>query len=316
MRVLLLDKVHELFKEQFLKWDWQVEQGYDWTYERLIQEISSFDGLVLRSRFILDGDLLSKASKLKFVARPGAGLENIDLEYCNSNNIKVFRSPEGNRDAVAEHIIGMLLALLTNLVKADKEVRLGLWNRETNRGYELKGRTVGIIGYGFMGKCFAEKLSGFGVDVLAYDKYKSNFTDNVAKEVSLEEIFEKTDVLSLHTPLTNETIGMVDFEFLKKFKKPIILINSARGKSVILTDLLLALNSGIVLGACLDVLELENHSFESLDTSTNKAISNLIKNENVLFTPHIAGWTHEAKIKMAQVVLGKVEQCFLSNNCS
>ena len=311
MKILLVDRVHELFKQQFLKWNWTVVEGYDWDYSKLVQEINSFEGLIIRSRFTLDQKILSKAVKLKFIGRPGAGLENIDLNYCDINSIKVFRSPEGNKDAVAEHIIGMLLALLTNLTIADSEVRIGKWDREKNRGHELKGKTIGIIGYGYMGSCFAEKLAGFGVQVIAYDKYKSDYSDSFVKEVSMDEIFEKTDVLSLHTPLTNETVGMVDLDFLKNFKKSIILINSARGQSVVLKDLVKAINLGFVKGACLDVLEIENHSFESLERAKEKVINELKNKQNVLFTPHIAGWTHEAKLKMAEVVIDKVKRIFV-----
>ena len=312
MKILLLDRVHELFHQQFLKWNWVVEEGFNWTHFELIEQIHLFDGIIVRSKFVLDSTILSKATNLKFIARPGAGLENIDTNFCKLKKINVFRSPEGNRDAVAEHILGMLLALHTNLIAADNEVRNGKWNREKNRGYELKGKTVGIIGYGFMGSCFAEKLSGLGVEVIAYDKYKFNFSNSYAKEVSLNEIFEKTDVLSLHTPLTDETIKMVDFNFLKKFKKPLILINSARGQSVVLNDLLKAINSGIVAGACLDVLEFEKETFEEI--APNKVMDELKGKTNVIFSPHIAGWTHNSKLKMAEVLIQKIKNFFIDDN--
>ena len=314
MKVLLIDKVHCLFKENFIKWGWSVEEGYDWSYSQIALEIAKFNGVIIRSRVVLDQKILSKAINLKFIGRPGAGLENIDLNFCKKKNISVLRSPEGNRDAVGEHIIGMLLSLLNKLNKADLEVRSGKWLREENRGHELKGKTIGIIGYGHMGRSFAEKLVGFGVEVIAYDKYLKGFNSKIAREVTLNEVFLKTDVLSLHTPLTEETVDMVDASFLNNFHKPFILINSARGKSVVLMDLLNAINKGKVIGACLDVLELENHSFETVNFNENQHISELLEKENIIFSPHIAGWTHESKNKMAQVIISKLFNEFIDKS--
>ena len=310
MKILLLDDVHTLFKTSFSFWGWEVVDGQDWTLEDLNTRVHLFNGIIIRSKFKLNSSLLSKAKKLKFIGRPGSGLEHIDTDFCRLNDIYVFSSPEGNRDAVGEHIMGMLLMLLNHLKKADKEVRNGKWIREGNRGVELKGKTVGIIGYGKMGSSFAEKLSGFGVNVIAYDKYKVNYSSSFVKEVSLSELQYNADIVSLHTPLTEETIGMVDKQFFAKFKKPIIFINSARGRSVILKDLIDALNKGDVVGACLDVLEVENFSFELADKNKKLILEQLFKKENVLFSPHIAGWTFEAKQKMAQVIIEKVENVF------
>jgi D-3-phosphoglycerate dehydrogenase len=250
--------------------------------------------------------------KLKFIARPGAGLENIDTQYCKLNQISVFRSPEGNRDAVAEHATGMVLMLINNLKRADIEVRQGSWRREANRGTELMGKTLALIGYGFMGKAFSERLSGFGVNVIAYDKYLSGFGSNIVKEVELDEVFETADFVSLHTPLSSETIGMVDYSFISKFKKPFVLINTARGKSVILKDLLMALKKGLVLGACLDVFEIESSSFENFNTKSSPDFLELSKMSNVILSPHIAGWTKESKFKMAKVVLQKIKTTFIN----
>ena len=311
MKVLLIDKVHYLFKEKFIEWGWSVVEGYDWSYTHISKEIAKFDGVIIRSRIILDQKILSLAVNLKFIGRPGAGLENIDLNFCKKKNILVLRSPEGNRDAVGEHVIGMLLSLLNNLKKADLEVRSGKWLREENRGHELKGKTVGIIGYGHMGRSLAEKLAGFGVDVIAYDKYIKGFNSEIAREVTLNEIFLKTDVLSLHTPLTDETVKMVDANFFNKFRKPILFINSARGKSVVLKDLLNAINNGKVIGACLDVLELESTSFETVDFSENRHVSELLEKENIVFSPHIAGWTQESKNKMATFVIEKLKRKYI-----
>ena len=314
MKILLIDKVHQLFKQQFQLWGWEVVEGFHWDYDKLLHEIASFNGIIIRSRFVMDKTILSNAKKLKFIGRPGAGLENIDLQYCKENEITVFRSPEGNRDAVGEHIMGMLLSLLNNLKKADQEVRNGRWLREENRGYELKGKTIGIIGYGPMGSCFAEKLSGFGVEVIAYDKYLDGFSSDIVKEVTLEDIFEFSDVVSLHTPLSKETNNMVDANFINSFKKPILFINSARGQSVVLEDLLQAINTKKVIGACLDVLAVESYSFESIETQIDSCLSELLLKENIVFSPHIAGWTFESKLKMAEVVIDKIKQNFNSES--
>ena len=304
-RILLIDDVHPLFYNTFKSWSWEVIDGKNWDIQKLHSEIDKFNGIVIRSRFVLDEQLLKKAINLRFVARPGSGLENIDTEYCNKNNIKVFRSPEGNMDALGEHIIGMLLCLLNNINIADIQVRNKIWKREANRGIELKGKTIGIVGYGFMGRSFAKKLLGFDVNVIAYDKYKTNFSSDIVTQVSLSELKERSDIVSLHTPLTQETIGIIDYSFLNSFRKSIILINSARGKSVVLKDLLKALDSNKLLGACLDVLEFESSSFEVLEDS-NPIIDELLKRQNIIFTPHIAGWTHQAKINMAEVLIEKI----------
>jgi len=288
---------------------WSCDQLYDHSRTDLLAIIESYDGIVLRSRIQMDEAFLSKAENLKFIGRPGAGLENIDTTYCEQHNIKVFRSPEGNRDAVAEHCLAMLLSLFTNLKRADQEVRKNEWKREPNRGIELMGKMVGIYGYGFMGKAFAKRLRGFDVNVIAYDKYVNGFGDEHVREVTENTFFKEADIVSLHTPLTEETIGMVNDAFLKRFTKPIYFINTARGKSVVTQDLVSAIVSESVLGACIDVLEYESTSFTGLD-EIPEALQYLQASDRVLLTPHIACWTHEAKLKMGEFLVEKIIKAF------
>ena len=250
------------------------------------------------------------AKKLKFIGRPGSGLENIDLKYCKENNIEVFRSPEGNRDALAEHTLGMLLSLVNHLKIVDIEVRNNVWEREKNRGTELKGKVMAIIGYGYMGKAFAQRLMGFEMEVIAYDKYISGFGNSHVEEVSLEEVFQRADIVSLHTPLSTETIGMMNSSLFEKFKKPIVVINTARGKSLVVEDLIDSLNSKKIIGACLDVLDIESSNF-NLNKATSQSFEKLKKFNNVILSPHIAGWSYESKEKMAQVILEKIRQNFI-----
>ena len=308
MRVLIIDKIHPVLAESFEQAGWECDYRTSEDRAELKKLIGSYDGLVLRSRVVIDADFLQAADNLRFVGRVGAGLDIIDLDYCAAHDIEVFRSAEGNMDAVAEHALGMLLTLLHNIGRADTEVRNGLWRREENRGTELQGRTVGIIGYGVMGSSFASKLRGMGVEVLAYDKYRRDFGDEFVQEVSLQVLQQRADIVSLHTPLTSETIGMVDAAFLSNFSKPIYFINTARGKSVVTSDLVAALRSGKVRGACLDVLEYEHASSAYLDTDDSPpALQFLRENpDRVVLTPHIAGWSHEAKLKMARILAQKI----------
>jgi D-3-phosphoglycerate dehydrogenase len=250
---------------------------------------------------------LDAATNLKFIGRVGAGLENIDCDYALKKGITLIAAPEGNRNAVGEHALGMLLSLFNKLNKADHEVREGKWLREANRGIELDGKTIGLIGYGHMGKAFAKKLRGFEVEVLCYD-IKDEVGDDNCRQVSLKELQEKADVLSLHTPQTALTVDMINSEFIKAFKKPFWFINTARGKSVVTKDLVEALKSGKIRGAGLDVLEYEKASFETLfSTELPEAFKYLIQAENVLLTPHVAGWTLESKEKLAQTIVDKVK---------
>jgi D-3-phosphoglycerate dehydrogenase len=309
MRIALLDDFSPIINQTFSNWNWQVINGQNWTLEDFKKNANQFEGIIIRSKFPLDREHLTLAKKLKFIARPGSGLENIDLKYCKENNIEVFRSPEGNRDALAEHTVGMLLSLINNLNIVNSEVRNNIWEREKNRGTELKGKVMAIIGYGYMGKAFAQRLNGFEMEVIAYDKYTSGFGTNHVKEVNLEEIFQRADFVSLHTPLSSETIGIMNKSFFEKFKKPIIVINTARGKSLVLEDLINSLNSKKIIGACLDVLEFESSSF-SLNKAENKSFEKLKKFNNVVLSPHIAGWSYESKEKMAQVILEKIHLKF------
>ncbi|WP_248724351.1 2-hydroxyacid dehydrogenase [Seonamhaeicola sp. ML3] len=310
MKVLHLDTNHELLINQLNDLGFTNHEDYSSSKEDVEAKISEYDGIVIRSRFTIDKQFLNAATNLKFIGRVGAGLENIDCDYAKTKGVYLISAPEGNRNAVGEHTLGMLLSLFNKLNKANKEVCSGKWLREENRGIELDGKTVGLIGYGNMGKAFAKKLRGFDVYVLCYD-IKQNVEDANAKQVSLEEFQEKVDVVSLHTPQTPQTLNMVNKRFIQAFKKPFWLINTARGKSVVTEDLVSALKSGKILGAGLDVLEYEKSSFESLFSSKMPlAFQYLIDAENVLLSPHVAGWTVESKIKLAQTIVDKIKAKF------
>lgn len=307
MKILHLDSNHPLLMEMLHKAGFQNEENYKASKSEIEKIISGYDGIVIRSRFNIDRQFLDAGKNLKFIARVGAGLESIDTEYAENLGIKLIAAPEGNRNAVGEQALGMLLSILNNLNKADREVKNGQWNRESNRGTELDGKTVGIIGYGNMGKSFAKKLRGFDCTVLCYD-ILDHLGDTNAKQVSLEELQQQADVLSLHTPWTPLTDKMVNSDFINTFTKPFWLINTARGKSVVTSDLVEALKSGKILGAGLDVLEYEKLSFENLFDSDNfpNALKELFKLDNVLLTPHIAGWTVESKIGLARKIAEKI----------
>ncbi|NGX83082.1 2-hydroxyacid dehydrogenase [Aequorivita sp. KMM 9714] len=307
MKILHLDNNHPLLLKMLKDAGFTNEENYTISKADTEEIISEYDGIVIRSRFNIDKQFLDAAKNLKFIARVGAGLESIDIDYAVKLGVKLIAAPEGNRNAVGEHSLGMLLSLFNNLNKADKEVKNGLWNREANRGIELDGKTVGIIGYGNMGKAFSRKLSGFDCEVLCYD-IKENVGDDNAKQVSLKELQQQADVLSLHTPWTPLTDKMIDAEFIDSFSKPFWLINTARGKSVVTADLVSALKSGKILGAGLDVLEFEKLSFETLFDSDNlpDSLKELFAMDNVILSPHIAGWTVESKEKLATVIAEKI----------
>lgn len=311
MKVLHIDSNHQLLINQLKDLGFTNHENYLDSKEDIKKIIHEYDGFIIRSRFKIDRDFIDSARKLKFIGRVGAGLENIDCNYAASKGITLIAAPEGNRNAVGEHSLGMLLSLFNKLNKADKEVRQGKWLREANRGLELDGKTVGLIGYGNMGKAFAKKLQGFNVNVLCYD-LKPNLEDANATQVSLKELQQKADVLSLHTPETATTINMVDDAFIASFKKPFWLINTARGKSVVTSALVSALKTGKILGAGLDVLEYEKASFENLFNKDNmpEAFQYLIQSENVLLSPHVAGWTIESKEKLAQTIVDKIKAKF------
>jgi len=311
VKILHIDSNHPLLWEQLEQAGFQNETDFTSSKTEIESKIQNYQGIVIRSRFKIDREFIDRAVNLKFIARVGAGLESIDCEYAVSKNIHLIAAPEGNRNAVGEHALGMLLSLMNKLNRADRMVREGHWIREGNRGYELEGKTIGLIGYGNMGKSTAKKLQGFDVEVLCYD-ILPNVGDANAKQVSLSELQAKADVLSLHIPWTPETDKMVNTDFINAFAKPFWLINTSRGKNVVTEDLVEALKSGKILGAGLDVLEYEKLSFENLfiDAEKPKAFEYLLQAENVLLTPHIAGWTFESHQKLAQVIVDKIIELY------
>jgi D-3-phosphoglycerate dehydrogenase len=300
--ILIVDDVHPIFMEQ------AEAKGYTCDYrptiktEEALAIIGNYAGLVIRSKFLVTKQVFDLATNLQFVARAGAGMDNIDEAYAAQKGIKLINAPEGNSDAVGEHAIGLLLSLMNNFNRGDAEIRNGKWEREGNRGYELKGKTVGIIGYGHMGHSFARKLSGFQVDVIAYDKYKTGFSDRYAREVSMEQIVKLSDVLSIHVPLTSETNGLVDDEYLFHFKKPIFLINTSRGKTAKVSSVLKAIKEGKILGAGLDVLEVEK--FPTL--AEQAWYDELRLSGKVILSPHVAGWTFDSYRKISEVMAEKL----------
>ena len=304
MKILLLDKNHPLITEQLSEKGFVLEEDFSSSYEQVLEKIHLYEGIIIRSRIPLDAHFLEKAKNLKFIARVGAGMENIDTAKAQELGIKLINSPEGNKDAVAEHVIGTLLVLMNRLFISSNEVKKGIWLREENRGEEILGKTFGIIGYGNMGKAVAKRLSGFGCKTIFYD-IKPNLSDEFATQVSLQELQENADILSLHTPLTEDTLYMIDEEFISKMKKNFYFINTARGKNLKTSALVNALKSGKIKGACLDVLEYEKTSFENLEMK-NEDLEYLLNSEKAIITPHIAGWTHESKIKLAQVIVDKI----------
>jgi D-3-phosphoglycerate dehydrogenase len=307
MNVLFIDSNHAILHKTLQKAGHHCDLNYHWSKDELLANVHNYDGIVIRSRIKITREIIDKGTRLKFIARAGAGMENIDVEYAESKGIKCLHAPEGNRDAVAEHAIGMLLSLFNNLCRANKQVREGKWIREGNRGIELKGKTLGIIGYGNMGSAFAERLRSFGVKILVYDKYKNNFGTTEIIETTLEQIFEEADILSLHTPLTDKTHYLINDVFINKFKKNIYIINTARGKSLNTADLVRNIKSGKVLGACIDVLEYELVSFENIDSKNlPEPFQYLTQSEKVMLSPHIAGWTFESNEKIAAILAEKI----------
>ena len=310
-KVLHLDSNHPVITEGLEQLGFQNEHDYTSTYEEVLEKIEDYEGLIIRSRIPIDQRLLAKAQNLKFVGRIGAGLENIDLVEAEKQGIFLAAAPEGNRNAVAEHTLGLLLSLFNKLNVADKEVRSGRWRREENRGIELDGKTVGIIGYGNMGKQFAKKLRGFDVDTLCFD-LKPNIGDENARQVGIEELREQTDILSLHLPQTPDTIHLIDSAFIDQMKKSFWLLNTGRGSAVKTEDLVSAMKKGKIKGAGLDVLEYESKSFTNLfeRTNTPEAFSYLVNADNVILTPHVAGWSVESYYLLSKVVLDKITSLY------
>ena len=307
MKILFIDTVHPLLKQELEKENHICDSAYNKSKTEIQQIISNYQGIIIRSRFKIDKQFIDCGSNLKFIARAGSGLENIDVEYAENKNIHCYNAAEGNRQAVAEHALGMLLSLFNNLNNADQEVREGKWERERNRGIELAGKTVGIIGYGNNGSAFAEVLKGFNVKILAYDKYLTNYP----QKSSMETINKEADIISLHVPLTDETTYLVDDNFIKRFVKNFYLINTARGKCVNTKNLVKALENKKIKGACLDVLEYEKTSFENLSKDGLKSDMQYLMNaQNTILSPHIAGWTAESNVKIAAVLLNKFTSDF------
>ena len=306
-KILFLDKAHPVLEKKLVALGFDCEYDLTSTKEDIKSKLPDYEGIVMRSRITLDNDFIDCGLHLRFIAREGVGVEHIPVEYAQSQGVKILTSPEGSRDTVAEHTIGMLLMLLNNLAKANYQVKNGKWEREKNRSTELMGKTVGIIGYGNMGTSFAKRLSGFGVEVLAYDKYKKNYGDNYAKEVSLNEIFSKADVVSLHIPFMESNYHFVDELFIENFNKEIFIINTARGLVLKTSALVKYLKSGKIKGAALDVIEYEDQSFDkfNLDKLPDD-FKHLQKAENVILAPHIAGWSFESKRKHGEVLAKKI----------
>ena len=309
-KVLFLDSVHPMISKELTDNGFICDYALNAGKDELKKIINQYFGIIIRSRIKLDEDFLSKAIQLRFIGRVGSGLENIDVKYAERKGIRCLNSPEGNRDAVGEHTIGMLLSLMNNLNRADRQVRNSKWVREGNRGWEIKGKTVGIIGYGNMGSAFAQRLVGFDAKVISYDKYKKDYSDGNTHETTLEEIFDSADILSMHVPLTEETRFMCNDEFFNRFRKNIWFINTSRGPVVNTVDLVNHLKSGKILGAALDVLEYEDASFENISGNYPEAFRYLTECDNVILTPHIAGWTIESNVKLAKVLVDKILNVF------
>jgi len=307
-KVLFIDSMHPLLEKLLENAGFNCEHDYESSKEVIESKLHQYIGIVIRSRFKIDTNFIDKAKNLKFIARGGSGLENIDVKYAESKNISCLNSPEANAQAVAEQALGMLLNLFNNINKADSEVRKGIWKREENRGIELSGKTVSIIGFGNNGKAFAKVLSGFGCEVLVFDKYLKHYSTDFAKESDWEEIFEKTDIISFHVPLTEETLYFFNQKLIEKFKKPIYLINISRGKVVKTSDLVEGIKNGKILGACLDVLEYEKVSFENLSIEAlPEDFKFLTESPKTVLTPHIAGWSIESNEKIAKVLFNKIQ---------
>jgi D-3-phosphoglycerate dehydrogenase len=312
MNVLFLDIVHPILEQRLTLNGFTCIDGTAFNEEQLKQILLHCQGIVVRSRMNLDESILQHAPNLRFIARSGAGMETIDVAYCEKRRIQLINAPEGNRNAVAEHALGMLLALFNKLKQSDAEVRKGIWDREANRGLEIAGKTIGIIGFGNNGSQFAKLLSGFDCSILAYDKYVKGFGTERIQEVDLSTIFHKADIVSFHIPQTEETLFMGNDFFFNQFQKPIYVINLSRGKIVQLEALADALKAKKVIGACLDVLEIENKKFEEDFASKTlpEAIQFLLQQENVLFSPHVGGWTTESYFKLSNVLADKILLAF------
>ncbi|MGY8987058.1 MAG: NAD(P)-dependent oxidoreductase [Flavobacteriales bacterium] len=307
MKILFTDSVHPLLKSELIKEKNICEENFSSNKEEIEKIICGYDGIIIRSGFAIDKHFIDKAKNLKFIARAGSGMENIDVKYANSKRIKCFNAPEGNRQAVSEHALGMILSLFNNLNRSDKEIRNGKWKREKNRGHELSGKTIGIIGFGNNGTAFSKVLSGFNVKILSYDKYLEDYK----YKSTMEEIYNKADIISLHIPLTEETTYLVNENFINNFEKNFYLINTARGKCVNTKSLVNSMKEGKIKGVCLDVLEYEKTSFENLsENGFTEEMKYLIDSENTILSPHVAGWTVESNVKISEILFQKIKENF------
>lgn len=312
MKVLFIDTVHPVLEERLTaSGKFECIDASSWDFDKCCIEVKEAFGIVIRSRFTMDENFLKHAEKLQFIARSGAGMENIDEVYCQSRDIQLFNSPEGNRNAVGEQALGMLLSIYNRIHIANNQVRQGIWDREGNRGLELDGKTVGIIGFGNNGQAFAKKLRGFDVTILAYDKYLFDYGSEHVTEATLEALLRKSDVISFHIPQNDETVYFANEEFFDALGKKVVLLNLSRGKIVKTRALLDAIKSGVVLGAGLDVNEFEKKSFEAFFEEERPAeLDELLACEQVLLTPHIGGWTHESYFKLSNVLADKILEHF------
>lgn len=304
MKILIVDEVHLALNEELQRNGYTVDYFPDYSYQQTVDVISEYHGLVVRSKFFVDKDLIEKGVKLKFLARAGVGLDIFDEEAAKVKNITIINAAGANANSVAEHVVGMLFSLFHNINKASYQVKKFEWKREENRGEELEGKIVGMIGYGNVGQSLAKKLKAFSCTVLAYDKYKINFSDEYVKEVGMDEIFNSSDILTLHIPLTDETDSLCSYDFFKKFKKPIYFLNTARGKIVDTKDLLLAINNGIVKGAGLDVIE--NEQIPDVEITLKQTYEELFQKDNVILSPHVAGWSHQSFEKISKTLAEKI----------
>ena len=312
-KCLIVDKMHESILELLTRINIVPTYRPDISRDEIMEIISGFEGLLIRSKTTVDKALVDKAQKLEFIGRAGAGLDKIDVACVAAKNIEILNAPEGNKDALAEHAMGMLLGMLNKLNTSDKEIRNWIWNRESNRGVELSDKTVGIIGYGYMGQSFVQRLRSFDCRILVYDKYKKGFGTKKVEEVSLEKLFAKADILSLHIPLSAETKGWVNEVFIDNFHKDIYLLNTARGEIIPTKPLLNLLDSGKVKGAALDVLEKEK--FDQLSQTEKSVFKDLFSRPNVMLSPHVAGWTFASYKRINEVLVGKIA-AYYQNNCS
>ena len=303
-KIIIADEMHPSIVPDLKKAGFEVDYLPDISREMLKESIHQYHGIIIRSKTDLDREMIDLAHNLKYIARAGAGTDKIDESYCNYKEIAILNAPEGNRDALGEHAIGILLTLLNKIHISDRQIRRSVWDREGNRGTEIKDKVVGIIGYGNMGSAFAQRLSGFECRVLAYDKYKKNYGDKYAIASDMEQLYEEVDILSFHVPLTEETLGLYNFDFFSKFKKDLYLVNTARGPVLPLKDLIRLLDDGKILGAALDVLEKEKLS--KFTNEEKERFDNLIERDNVVFTPHVGGWSFESYKRINDTLVGKI----------